>query len=542
MAHQGLIENADSLRVLLRQDDNLCDLEACLDVIERAVTTIWTDNHQPWFTDHGPAHSRRTAEYALKLTALPKLHPDYWLSPLEAFILWAAAWLHDVGMQDMLAAGAPLGEIDSAGFAAVRHQHPERSSERILAEYGALGLPAQDAALAETVAAVARAHGTRFYRNTVRTALAPATTVRNRPVRARLLAALLLFADELDLHYERSRKPSGWAIDNGVSQAHKFKHDSVRFVSPVCTEDGRIAVELQLAFSADLASADADAVRRWIEVKLRQQMSLVEPELEEGFGRQVAFDRVIKTVVVPQRAHKELPSSSALAFIRAETARDELINHDLDFDKVLREIGAGAIVLVTDGGPSEDPADNGSGDLVVAACAKAEASGHRVCLTRRPRFSLVATASDVVGALAAALGAAEPPTTVDEGSRRSAALASLLTAVRVDAQTPHLFAVDRAQAIDRESLHWLAHTAIPALRAATTAAFLFTADETAHFAVPGETVTAISMGETDRDAFAAYLGRFTSRRTAQAESQALPGYRVVKRTAQYHEIELRAGG
>jgi len=537
MAQQAPIADAAALRALLAEDDALRDLVASMDAVKLAVETVWRENHQPWFTDHGPRHSSRTADYALLLGDLPRMHSSLWLTPLEAYILWAAAWLHDVGMQDMLAAASHVGQIDEAGFGRVRHQHPHRSSERILENWTQLGLPQEDAALAEAVASVARAHGTGFYADTVKSRLAGQTTVRNQPVRARLLAALLLFADELDLHYERASGLAGWGTDNSVSEAHNFKHRSVRSVAAVREPDGGIAVALELVFSARLEDADRLAVQRWIEVKLRRQMSLIEPEIEEGFGGQARLDRVIRTGVGELRAHAPLPSDAALAIIRAETARDELVNHTAEFERVKLAIAHAGLVVVSDGSP--DPArDDGAGDLLDAACADAAAWGRTVCLSRRPRLSSGATAADIVGEWASALGMAEPPANQDENVRRCAGLAALLAAV-----SPHgrryLFAVARAQDVDRESLQWLQREAVPALRSACGAAFLLTAGVATPFAVAGEAVVSIALGPTDQQASAEYLGRFVARGIAMAESQAMRRYALIKETAQHHELQLR---
>lgn len=141
--------------------------------------------------------------------------------------------------------------------------------------------------LAETVADVARAHGTAYYRDTVDNRLSVTRTVRNAAVRPRLLAALLLLADELDLHYERAKPLAGWAITNPTSEAHKFKHECVQSVRVDCRRDGSVHIGLELMLPPGLRSEDALAVQRWIEVKLRRQMGMVEPEILVGFQNQV---------------------------------------------------------------------------------------------------------------------------------------------------------------------------------------------------------------------------------------------------------------
>ncbi len=539
MAKPVPIADEAELRAALGAVPGLRDLAASMDAIKLAVEKVWKDNHQPWFTDHGPRHSDRTSAYALKLADLGDINPRLWLTPLEAYVLWAAAWLHDVGMQDMLAARGAVGQIDQKGFAAVRHQHPHQSSYRILNDTGGLGLPEEDLALVQAVASVARAHGTGFYADTIASRLNVETTVRNEPVRARLLAALLLFADELDLHYERASAPAGFAaVDNDISEAHKFKHRSVRMIAPVRDPEGRIAVKLALAFPKDLPSADRDAVQRWIEVKLRRQMSLIEPEIVEGFAGQVHFARLVDTSVTELLADKPLPRAAVLSIIRAETARDELINHTAEFDAVTAGIAAGGIVVVSDGSVDRD-ADDGSGDLFEAACAAAAAAGRDVWLSRRPELSGAATAADVVGEWAAGMGRPEPPAHQDEHSRRQTALNSVLLAL-TGQQRPLLFAVARAQDIDDESLAWLRDHAIPAIRSATDdGAVLLTAAPTTPFAVTGEAVVSVALGKTDRQAAEDFLARLVDRGVAVAESRSLERYSLIKRIAQNHELQLR---
>jgi hypothetical protein len=241
------------------------------------------------------------------------------LTPLEDFILWAAAWLHDIGMQDLLNVGR-LGDLGPEDYAQVRHKQPDRSATLIANSYKDLGLPPNDHPLAEVVSGVARAHGTAYYEETVSEWLESEAMVRNRPVRPRLLAAVLLFADELDLHHERTAALSGQVVLNKVSEAHAFKHKVVRSVGAVCGNDGNIAVAIDYNFPQALEDGDAAAIQRGIRVKLQKQMAMVGPELSAGFEGNARFDPDIRTTARVARARMDLPSPAALAFIRAEAA------------------------------------------------------------------------------------------------------------------------------------------------------------------------------------------------------------------------------
>ena len=116
------------------------DLASSVARIEDFVRRWWADNPMPWFTDHGPDHSLRVAHYATQIADVPALPPDLQLSALERYILWASAWLHDLGMQSLL--GRPLGPITPEHQAEIRHQHPDETAAVILERAPLIGLPA----------------------------------------------------------------------------------------------------------------------------------------------------------------------------------------------------------------------------------------------------------------------------------------------------------------------------------------------------------------------------------------------------------------
>jgi len=280
-----ILELSQALRAVPRHGDLLLVLEE----IERRLDQHWSTNYLAWFTDHGPDHVRRVAGYALQLGRPPSIAPDQQLTVLEKAILCAAALLHDVGMNDLGLCARKLGEMLPEDFPAVRHDHPRRSLELILDDPDAWGLPAEPA-LIEVIALVAQSHGTAFYSATL-PQLAERATVRNETVRGRLLAALLLMADELDLHYERESALPGHAQLTPVSEAHAFKHRVIRSSAPRFRDDGAIDIRLTASLPNALSDDDREAIVSWIVVKLRRQMGLVEPELERGFAGQVRLSR-----------------------------------------------------------------------------------------------------------------------------------------------------------------------------------------------------------------------------------------------------------
>ncbi|MGV0780287.1 hypothetical protein ABQF22_06175 [Mycolicibacterium sp. XJ775] len=481
------------------------------------------------------------ASYAMQLTQFPLLHDTQKLNTLEMFILWASAWLHDIGMQDLRSAGAPLGQMNSADYARVRHEHPDRSSENILREWRKLGLPDGDAALVDVVADVARAHGTKFYNDTVKNRLRDESMVRNKRVRPRLLAAILLFADELDLHNQRVVLLGGWPKNNAVSEAHSFKHSIVRSVRPICEENGGIAVELELLFPPNLPVADQQRVQRWIEVKLQKQMGMVEPQLRAGFRAQAHFDRIIRTSVSTSRAQTPLPSAAALAIIRAETSRDELINHQSAFDRVQRELDSNGVVVVVSGGRGiVSPRDDGRADLIEASDAAAESAGRKTCVSRQADLALGATtAGDVLAQWLACLGVP-----VDDpdlgGADVDVRLDQLLDAVTSQANDKYLFGILGGEYLNETDLAWIAEQAVPRIRERCSAAgFAITNSADRPFVVPGTAVTTVSMSDLSEQDVADYLRRFTGEDVATAESRTLDSYSKVKLQGQEHLLAQR---
>lgn len=538
-----LIANVDELRAALAGDPALQELVPCLEAIPKSVAALWTTNYQPWFTDHGPDHSRRVAGYAMDICQLPLLHPSMRLSPLESFVLWASAWLHDIGMQDLMDAG-PLGGIDMAGYAHVRHQHPERSSENILANWRDLGLPADDHVLAELVANIARAHGTSFYQDTIETRLEKFASVKNQPVRGRLLAALLLFADELDMHYERTSALPGWAVNNTVSQAHAFKHKVVRGISPRCGADNQIGVEIQIDVPAHLNETDLISIQRWIEIKLRRQMAMVEPAVIEGFEGQVRFNRAINVTLRTVRAAIQVPDSAALTFIRSEVERDQLINHRDERDALIAAMKDPQFVALASEVHSDSTSslDDGRADILAVVHAWGRAHDFAVHSSQRARLSMGATRADVAEEWLHSL-CLETPVMPTDPKFSDAAVELIVAHLSATPEVEFLFTVDAAEYLDGESLTWLAQAAWPRFRATgrcRLVAAVAGQDEQAILVGGGALI--VTMGELASSVVEEYLSRYTEQLSARAGAASSPSYRQVRLLAQQYELLLAGEG
>lgn len=171
------------------------DQRRALDNIRAAVERLWGRPLHRYYTDHSAAHSERIIALLDGLTA-GMMQTEKRLAPGEAFVLVAAAHLHDIGMQDERFAGGDLEEI--------RARHHELTAEMIYRVFEdsqrAFALPlGDDPGLVEAIALVAKGHRKA---DLFATEYAP-FPLGGDTVRPQLLAALLRFADELDIDYRR---------------------------------------------------------------------------------------------------------------------------------------------------------------------------------------------------------------------------------------------------------------------------------------------------------------------------------------------------
>ncbi len=171
------------------------DQRRALENVRDAAARIWARPLHRTFTDHTPDHSGRIIALLDGLTA-GMMATDKRLSPTEVWVLLAAAYLHDIGMQNEKFAGGDLDEI--------RDQHHEQTAEMIYAVFeapaSAFAIPlARDPAMVEAVALVAKGH-----RRVDLAAPEYEPLVHgSETLRPRLLAALLRFGDELDIDHRR---------------------------------------------------------------------------------------------------------------------------------------------------------------------------------------------------------------------------------------------------------------------------------------------------------------------------------------------------
>src|SRR4051812_36589696 len=93
---------ADLIASLRALSDPECPLYERLERVRISAEAIWNLPRLPWFTDHrAQRHSRRLMALLGQATdALQKTERH--LTRAEIYILLAACYLHDVGMQDVI--------------------------------------------------------------------------------------------------------------------------------------------------------------------------------------------------------------------------------------------------------------------------------------------------------------------------------------------------------------------------------------------------------------------------------------------------------
>ena len=177
------------------------DLQNRLNYLRDRVREVWDGSLAlPHFTRHEYDHCVRIEEHLEKL--LPLLREPLNLS--EQYILLSAVWTHDIGMQDVRFSlgDKSITALTDHDYITLRKRHPAASEEWILDVFNeqpqrlGLGFKRDDYTL--PIARVARAHTDFDLENVERT-----RSVVGHHIRLRLLAALLIIADELDLDGRR---------------------------------------------------------------------------------------------------------------------------------------------------------------------------------------------------------------------------------------------------------------------------------------------------------------------------------------------------
>jgi len=171
------------------------NMKRAVENVREAVERIWAIPQHTNYTDHTVKHSERIIALLDGLTT-GMMATDKRLSNTEIYILLAAAYLHDIGMQNARFAGGNLDEI--------RAHHHEQTYEMIQRVFddpqNAFPIPlVSDPSIVNAVALVAKGHR----EENLQSAEYDKRIFNNEKIHIRLLAALLSLGDGLDIDHRR---------------------------------------------------------------------------------------------------------------------------------------------------------------------------------------------------------------------------------------------------------------------------------------------------------------------------------------------------
>jgi hypothetical protein len=290
-----------------------------LDSITKEALVLWQNQHLRTFTAHGEVHFLQVEANLDALTRGLQASPEK-LQPHEIFVLIAACYLHDIGMQ--------LGERDA------REKHAQYAFDLILHSHAThLGierrvtLPINDKNARQSIAGVARGHWTNFAVELN----SKDTIIGNTEGRLRLLGLLLATADLLDLSPVRATYfRSIHQLDklDAVAELHQTKHELVkgfRIVAP----NPAISEELQYQLDWSDDSETTRTISDWELHWFHSQWRTVAPLLYRESGGRIRWAKPWGLVKFrPPVGPSPTLSENAANILRAERADQLRINRD----------------------------------------------------------------------------------------------------------------------------------------------------------------------------------------------------------------------
>lgn len=525
----------NSLRAVLAESDH-ADLVEMIDQVERFVHKWWATPVLPWFTDHGPQHSRRTANYAMEIAAVPYLPDAVKLRPLELAILWTGAWLHDLGMNSLL--GKSLGpEISASQAQHIRHEHPNESANIILREADLIGIP-RDPPLRQCIAYVARAHGTEYFASSA-AFLGALNRVRNERVRGPLLGAILLLADELDLHYQRATPSLAHPELNEVSEAHALKHRHVLSCGVEHQAGGAVAFAIATQPPNGFSEVHSFEIETWILEKLRRQIAMVEEEFSGGFASYARISREVHSRRVPSIIAAEPTDRGVMRHIRADNTRSRLLDHGEAFRSVMDVVRSRSHALLA-GALDETFVDlSGREDVLEAIEARSVVDGYVVLSSRCVYESFgAATLGDVLREWLSGLEEHLGSSSGDMGLSSVDQIVERIEAAILHAPRPFLISISSIDRMPSDEVDALLDSILPRLVRDGDVSALLTADT--YHSVVSRSMEFRCIGPMNLDLEEATrdMSRYTTPASAQDEVRALRSYSQLRKLRDQHLLRL----
>ncbi|MBI5555750.1 MAG: hypothetical protein HY920_07880 [Elusimicrobia bacterium] len=215
--------------------------EDTLRKIKEACAKLWKEPHHYHYTEHGIKHSENIIENLAQLLR----GQDLQLKPVECFILQAAAYLHDTGMQcvqpDLLKKVAGISRNEKIPFSydaleKIRGKHAEISScmiknicnqaEERYTDLPDLGLGGIDCLVVDAIAKISMAHSDGNFRSYCELKDRRIPDCRDG-AKMLLLAVLMRLGDALDADKIRCNWENYIQMEGRlptVSRAHFWKH------------------------------------------------------------------------------------------------------------------------------------------------------------------------------------------------------------------------------------------------------------------------------------------------------------------------------
>jgi hypothetical protein len=330
------------------------DLSERLDGVRKALNKVWRVPYLHWYTDHGPQHSRRVIDligqilYPLYVDYLSRHESDFPLSDYELYILLAACYLHDIGMQDLKVDERSVDELGPSDWEEIRKRHPQRSFEiirdrtvkprhRRTVDLGLAESDEDDSLI--PIALVSMAHGSEYFESAVCKLQENLYNPAGKPIHGDFLAALLMMGDEIDLHRSRANLPDDSRRYPPLSLLHHYKH---HYVSSVVVQDGKSRLDRQIVVGflfppQAQGSYDAD-LEAWVVKKIEEQAHRTQDILLSATEGQLRWDE--RKPVVAKIRYDEYGERETLPSQVQKVLREQLQKRD-----IIEETSAGSAWL-----------------------------------------------------------------------------------------------------------------------------------------------------------------------------------------------------
>ncbi len=328
------------LQELCEEHKPALDLYDRLERVSRSAEKIWEVQRLTWFTDHRAATHSRSIIQHLGSVLEHLQSTSQKLTPYELYVLLAACYLHDIGMQDFSDPDKRgVDDFNNDDYERIRKDHPIRAREMIIARTLYRGRDDFRIDLDDhlpylrPIAVISQGHGSTFFADTVIEARDLPHRPGNMPFRGDLLTALLLMGDELDLHEDRATFPPEFA-QSPISLLHNHIHHYVASVEVIV---GRTPKHRQIRLTMEYPQDSDDygrEVSQRIATKLRKQCKLTAPVLESCTQGELIWEEVIE---IRETIDSDDARRSLLDPDRGISALHELKRESLETQTVNRE-------------------------------------------------------------------------------------------------------------------------------------------------------------------------------------------------------------